>query len=106
MERNGHTRSLTEIDPESESIFLKHLHPRINNFNEVIIFLLQCNMDIKYIGSGEAAKALVYYVSEYVTKSDLQFHVGLSALEYAIEQNTMKWGWLLYQSYVPHPEVL
>ncbi|KAH7918366.1 hypothetical protein BV22DRAFT_1108374 [Leucogyrophana mollusca] len=64
---DGHTRNLTEIDPETESIELRRLHLRINNFNDVIIFLLQCNMDVKYIGSGEAAKALVYY-------SDLQFH--------------------------------
>jgi hypothetical protein len=28
-------------------------------------------MDIKYIGSGEAARALVYYVTDYITKATL-----------------------------------
>ncbi|KAH7906877.1 hypothetical protein BJ138DRAFT_1137801 [Hygrophoropsis aurantiaca] len=77
---NGSTRALTELDPETLSILLKRLHPWINNFNDLILFLLQCNMDIKYIGSGEAAKALVYYVTDYISKTDLQTHVGLAAL--------------------------
>ncbi|KAH7904130.1 hypothetical protein BJ138DRAFT_1138605 [Hygrophoropsis aurantiaca] len=69
---------------------LKRLHPWINNFNDLILFLLQCNMDIKYIGSGEAAKALVYYVTDYISKMELQTHVGLVALLYAIKSNNAK----------------
>ncbi|KAJ7860952.1 hypothetical protein B0H14DRAFT_2268730, partial [Mycena olivaceomarginata] len=63
---------------------LRRLHPRINPYNSLMMFLLRCNMDIKYVGSGEAAKALVHYVTDYVTKSALATHVGLSAVEYAI----------------------
>ncbi|KAH7925867.1 hypothetical protein BV22DRAFT_1104666 [Leucogyrophana mollusca] len=73
-EVHGRTRGLTEIDPETESIKLKRLHPRINSFIDIVIFLLQCNMDAKYIGSGEAVKALVYYIR-------------LSALDYTIKQH-------------------
>jgi hypothetical protein len=51
--------TLTELDEETQSILLRRLHSRINNFNNVVLFLMQCNMDIKYIGSGEAATALV-----------------------------------------------
>ncbi|EGN93472.1 hypothetical protein SERLA73DRAFT_78767 [Serpula lacrymans var. lacrymans S7.3] len=47
-------------------------------------------MDLKYIGSGEAAKALVYYITDYITKSQLPTHIGLSAVMYAIRQNTSK----------------
>lgn len=88
MRINGQTRSLTEIDPETESILLRRLHPRINNFNELVIFLMQCNMDIKYIGSGEAAKALVYYITDYITKQDMPTHVGFSALRYALQRTS------------------
>ncbi|KIO00832.1 hypothetical protein M404DRAFT_69393, partial [Pisolithus tinctorius Marx 270] len=35
---------------------------------------------IKFIGSGAAAKALTYYVSDYITKNDLQVHVGLQVI--------------------------
>ncbi|EGN97737.1 hypothetical protein SERLA73DRAFT_57420 [Serpula lacrymans var. lacrymans S7.3] len=56
------------------------------------MFLLQGNMDIKYIGSGQAAKVLVYYVTDYITKTNLQTHVGLGALEYAIKQHDKKYS--------------
>ncbi|EGN93339.1 hypothetical protein SERLA73DRAFT_64104 [Serpula lacrymans var. lacrymans S7.3] len=81
---NGNTRALTELDAETQSILLKRLHPCINNFNDLVLFLFRCNMDLKYIGSGEAAKALVYYVTDYITKSQLPTHVGLAAILYAI----------------------
>ncbi|KAJ7084457.1 hypothetical protein B0H15DRAFT_923743 [Mycena belliarum] len=87
MRIDGTVNPLTRIDPETESIILRRLHPRINNYNELVIFLLRCNMDIKYVGSGEAAKALVYYVTDYITKGTLSTHVGLAAVEYAIKMN-------------------
>ena len=48
-------------------------------------------MHIKYIGSGEAAKALVYYVTDYLTKETLATHMGLEALAYVIQQNDIKY---------------
>ncbi|KIN94900.1 hypothetical protein M404DRAFT_34604 [Pisolithus tinctorius Marx 270] len=44
-------------------------------------------MDIKFIGSGTAAKALTYYISDYITKNDLQVHVGLQAIRTAIDSH-------------------
>lgn len=73
------------VDPETESICLRRFHPWINNYNDVVLFLLQCNMDIKFIGSGPAAKALTYYISDYITKNELKVHVGLQAIQAAIE---------------------
>lgn len=92
MRIDGSTKSFTELDEETQSILLRRLHPRINNFNDLVIFLLQGNMDIKYIGSGEAAKALVYYVTDYITKQTLPTHVGFSALVYALNQNAKKFA--------------
>ncbi|KAJ7887527.1 hypothetical protein B0H14DRAFT_2337624, partial [Mycena olivaceomarginata] len=92
MRITGEVNPLTHVDPETESIILRRLHPRINNYNQLVIFLLRCNMDIKYIGSGEAAKALIHYVTDYVTKSALATHIGLSAVEYAIKKNGEKFA--------------
>ncbi|KAH7908088.1 hypothetical protein BJ138DRAFT_980360, partial [Hygrophoropsis aurantiaca] len=92
MRMDGTTRSITELDPATLSILLKRLHPWINNFNDLVIFLLRCNMDIKYIGSGEAAKALVFYITDYITKGTLPVHVGLDAVQYAIKQNDRKFS--------------
>lgn len=92
MGHDGKTRPQTVIDDESGSIVLRKLHPWINNYNDVVTFLMQCNTDIKYIGSGEAAKALVYYITDYITKSPLPLHVGVSALSYAIRKNDEKFS--------------
>ncbi|EGO30716.1 hypothetical protein SERLADRAFT_432334 [Serpula lacrymans var. lacrymans S7.9] len=90
MRMNGTTRAFIDIDPETQSILLWRLHPRINNFNDVVLFLLHYNMDIKYIESGQAAKALVDYVTDYIIKSFFPVHVGFDALRYAIKQNSVK----------------
>lgn len=91
MRVDGQTRSFTELDSETSSILLRRLHPWINNYNDLVIFLMKCNMDIKYIGSGQAAKALVYYVTDYVTKGSLPLHLGLQALVWAIQHNNAKY---------------
>ncbi|EIM87295.1 uncharacterized protein STEHIDRAFT_56488, partial [Stereum hirsutum FP-91666 SS1] len=91
MRVDGSTRSFTELDPETASILLRRLHPWINNYNDVVLFLMKCNMDIKYIGSGQAAKALVYYVTDYVTKGSLPLHLGLQSLCWALRQNEAKY---------------
>lgn len=90
MRIDGSTRRETCLDPETESIMLRRWHPRINNYNPLISFLLQCNMDIKFIGSGPAAKALVYYVSDYITKNELKVNVGLQALRSAIDSHEVR----------------
>lgn len=92
MRMNGKTEALTRLDPETLSIILRRLHPRIASYNDLVIFLLQCNIDIKFIGSGEAAKALLYYVTDYITKPSLPMHIGLAALSYAITRTTNKFA--------------
>lgn len=64
----------SSIDPSTGQISMRRSHPWINNFNEWIISACRSNMDIKFIWSGNDAKALVYYITDYVTKSTLAFH--------------------------------
>ncbi len=64
----------SSIDPSTGQIFMRRSHPWINNFNEWLISACRSNMDIKFIWSGNDAKALVYYITDYVTKSNLAFH--------------------------------
>ena len=90
MRINGTTRAITGLDEESGSILLRRLHPRIANFNDIVIFLMQCNMDIKHIGSGQAANALMYYFADYISKDGLPTHVGLAALLYAVQRISAK----------------
>ena len=90
MQMNRTTHSLTELDPKTSSILLQYLHPYINNYNDLVLFLLGCNIDIKFISSGKATKALTCYVTDYITKSLLPTHLALSLLCYAIKMNQQK----------------
>ncbi|KAJ7730793.1 hypothetical protein B0H16DRAFT_1329800, partial [Mycena metata] len=84
MGMTGETQAHTVVDPENFSISLRRRHPWIANYNDLVIFLTKCNMDIKFVGSGEAAKAFVFYLTDYITKPGLPVHVGLAALSHAI----------------------
>ncbi|KAH9850104.1 hypothetical protein C2E23DRAFT_712060, partial [Lenzites betulinus] len=98
MRIDGSTVPKTFIDEESGGIVLRRLHPRIANYNDLVIFLIKSNMEIKFIGSGEAAKALLYYITDYITKPSLPMHVGLGALSYAIQRTNEKFPHLLASS--------
>ncbi|KAJ7813519.1 hypothetical protein B0H14DRAFT_2171735, partial [Mycena olivaceomarginata] len=56
MRMNGVTYTETKVESESGSIILKRLHPRISNYNDVLTSLLHSNVDVKYVGSGEATR--------------------------------------------------
>jgi hypothetical protein len=92
MRINGSTNPKTFVNKESGSIILKRLHPRISNYNELLTFLIRSNTDIKYIGSGEAAKALVFYITDYITKAELPVHEGLDAIQVAMEKTEKQYG--------------
>lgn len=76
----------TYFDEDTEDIHLRCLDGLVNNFNKTIICTICCNMDIKYIGSGPSAKADIYYITDYITKSHLKTHVTFAALEVAVRK--------------------
>ncbi|KAJ7314534.1 hypothetical protein DFH08DRAFT_917801 [Mycena albidolilacea] len=86
MRMNGVTSAETQVDSESGSIILKRLHPRISNYNEVLAFLLRSNVDVKYV-----VQALVYYITDYVTKSELPVHARLAAIEAAMQKTELQY---------------
>jgi hypothetical protein len=81
---DGLVNAATEIDPISAEIRIRRTHPKMTHFNPILTFLMKCNTDLKFIGSGEDAKAFMYYVTDYITKAPLSMHAGLTALAYAI----------------------
>ena len=79
-------REVSEFDPETGELSLRCLQGMVNNFNTAMLEAIRCNMDIKFIGSGESAKAILYYVTNYITKTDLKTHVAFAALELAVKK--------------------
>jgi hypothetical protein len=43
-------------------------------------------MDIKFIGSSVSAKAILYYITDYITKTPLKTHVAYTALQAAVKR--------------------
>ncbi|KAG1743515.1 hypothetical protein EDB19DRAFT_1894736 [Suillus lakei] len=87
MQLDGSVQNITTVDIESGSIELRRWRGRVNNFTDLILFLMQCNTDTQFIGSGEAAKAVVFYITKYITKGDLPMYVGLQALDHATKMH-------------------
>ncbi|EJU01633.1 hypothetical protein DACRYDRAFT_27935, partial [Dacryopinax primogenitus] len=67
---------------ETGSILLHQLHPRINEYNDIMMYLYQCNMDIQYLASGEVSTVTLYYITDYMTKASLKVHAGMTAMLY------------------------
>ena len=79
-------RSKSEFDPSTGELCLRCLNGLVNNFNETMLRAMRCNMDIKFIGSGAAAKAMIFYITDYITKSQLKAHIAYAALDLAIKK--------------------
>ncbi|KAJ7136453.1 hypothetical protein C8R43DRAFT_858990, partial [Mycena crocata] len=82
----SNVKPISVFDPETGEFTLRCLDGLVNNFNETIIQAIRCNMDLKFIASGPAAKAVLYYITDYITKSQLQAHVAYAALELAVNK--------------------
>ncbi|EIW62580.1 uncharacterized protein TRAVEDRAFT_105233, partial [Trametes versicolor FP-101664 SS1] len=76
------------FDEETGDLILRILNGMVNNYNPTMLEALRCNMDLQYIGSGEEAKAVIYYITDYITKSPLKAHVAYAALELAVKKLT------------------
>ncbi|KAF5334229.1 hypothetical protein D9611_014313 [Ephemerocybe angulata] len=77
---------VSTIDPKTGEVTLRHEDGMCNNFNSTIIRCERCNMDVKPIISGEAAKAVMFYITDYITKTQLKSHVAYAALESAMRK--------------------
>ncbi|TFK18904.1 hypothetical protein FA15DRAFT_561460, partial [Coprinopsis marcescibilis] len=80
----GNTVPSTSVNEITGEVEMRHLDGMVNNFNNTILECIRCNMDIKYLGSSAAAKAVIYYITDYITKTQLKTHVTYAALQLAI----------------------
>ncbi|KAH9852987.1 hypothetical protein C2E23DRAFT_868446 [Lenzites betulinus] len=85
MEENKYVPETT-INSETGELSLRCLDGLINNFNATIIEAMRCNMDLQFIGTGEDAKAVIYYITDYITKSQLKTHVAYAALALGVKK--------------------
>ena len=61
----------TTIHPDG-FVTLKKSEEYINTYNDVLAFLVKCNSDVQCLMSGTSVKAIIAYVTDYITKTDLR----------------------------------
>lgn len=82
----SHHVDKTTIDPVSGEMNFRIQDGMVNNFCSTILQAMRCNMDIKFIGSGASAKAILFYISDYITKSQLPAHAAYQTLQAAVQK--------------------
>ncbi len=51
---------------------MKKIEAWLNTFTPLVTYIFCCNTDVTSLSSGTAIKAVVLYVSDYITKTSLK----------------------------------
>jgi hypothetical protein len=82
------TFKCTEVDPETGAINIKKLEEWINFITPVTTYIMRCNTDITCLWSGTALKAVIMYVSDYITKTGLKTHIMFDAIKSVFDKHS------------------
>ena len=77
----------TMID-ELGTINMKKIEAWLNTFTPLVTYSLRCNTDVTSLSSGTAIKAVVLYVSDYITKSTLKTHTIFDSIRSIFQKNS------------------
>lgn len=61
----------TCINPNTKAISLKRDNPMVVPYNPGLSVSARCNTAVEFIASGVNAKATMYYITDYITKSEI-----------------------------------
>lgn len=75
----------TQVDDTGAIRFRKH-ERWINSFNPVVSFLLRCNSDVTCLLSGTQVRAVIAYVTDYITKSNLNTRTVFQTVREAFQK--------------------
>ncbi len=59
----------------------------INTFMPLLTYLLRCNTDVTLLRSSTAIKAVLIYISNYITKPSLKMHVFFDIIKSVFQRN-------------------
>jgi hypothetical protein len=76
----------TTIDSEGH-VEIKHHEPWLNTFCYLLSYLIRCNSDVTSLLSGTSIKAIIAYVTDYITKTPLKSHVMFDIIQGVLERN-------------------
>ncbi|KAJ7476502.1 hypothetical protein FB451DRAFT_1033107, partial [Mycena latifolia] len=81
----------TEIDADGHINMKKH-EAMINTITPAVTYTLGCNTDVTSLLSGTSIKAIVAYISDYVTKPSLKFYHIFDTVKDIINKHTENIG--------------
>ncbi|KAL4259942.1 ATP-dependent DNA helicase [Pleurotus pulmonarius] len=82
-------REASQVDPDTGAIFLKQTYEWINTVTPILTYICRCNTDVTSLLSGTAVKAVLVYVSDYITKSALKTYAMFECIRTVIENNAV-----------------
>jgi hypothetical protein len=78
----------TVVDPDTGALNMKKGEAQMNTFTPLLTYLLRCNTDVTSLLSGTAVKAVVAYVTEYVTKPGLKTYSIFDTIRSVFDRNS------------------
>ena len=78
----------TEVDLKTGALNTKKGEPSMNTVTPAVTYLLRCNTDITSLLSGTVIKAVVAYVSDYISKTSLKTHVVFDTIISIFDKNS------------------
>jgi len=76
---------MSHFDPDTtDAVVFKCRDPNVNYFNPYVLVFCRHNHNMKCILSGKAAKAAMFYISDYITKMDMKTYEVLTLLSRAV----------------------
>ena len=87
----------TEVDIESGALNIKKGESMLNTVTAEVTYLIRSNTDITSLLSGTAIKAVVAYVSDYISKPALKTYLIFEAVKSVFDRNSEMLGGSLDQ---------
>ncbi|KAJ7788982.1 hypothetical protein B0H14DRAFT_2286039, partial [Mycena olivaceomarginata] len=82
----------TEVDPADGYINMRKREAMINTVTPVVTYTLRCNTDVTSLLSGTSIKAVVAYISDYITKQSLKIYHMFDTVKNVINKQTDSLG--------------
>ncbi len=77
----------TTVDPTMGHIDIKKQEAWINMFMPLLTYWFRCNTDVTSLRSGTAIKAVLIYMSDYITKPSLKTHVFFDVVKSVFQKS-------------------
>ena len=68
------------------AVISKRLDSTCNNYNKAILSVMRSNQDIKLLSTGVDSKATIFYITDYVTKSEMSQIQTVTLLKVAVDK--------------------